>query len=105
VLACIEGTYVKEVEKGRNGRFSLVVDDSIFRFVGGGESEGPSDCLLRPAMVEVLEENSLTRRREDGREAIVCSSMEESLHLKWLYVAVRMEFTRCWIEGEGKGVN
>jgi hypothetical protein len=56
-------------------------------------------------MVEVLEENSLTRRREDGREAIVCSSMEESLHLKWLYVAVRMEFTRCWIKGEGKGVN
>lgn len=56
-------------------------------------------------MAEVLEENSLTRRREDGREAIVGSTMEESLHLKWLYVAVRMEFTRCWIKGEGKGVN
>jgi hypothetical protein len=60
------------------------VVDSIFRFVGGGDSEAPSDDLLRPAMAEVedeaVEEKCLTMRRKKRGEA-----MFGSLALKFLH--------------------
>ncbi len=42
----------------------LVVVDSIFRFVGGGDSEAPSAFLFNPAMAVVFK-NSLAKRRKE----------------------------------------